>query len=650
MYRRWIFLLLPALLVHTFLLAQDQAIESIVDNDHEQTLSPDMLEDLLQLQESPLNINRASAVELIRLPWIDAALAKQLIDYRRSHAPFTTPSQLLMVPGITNELLEKILPYITFDEVPSGNWPSVRYRTRFHRKYDANSSGSDLRSPYSLYQRLQTSYRKQWDFGLITEKDAGENELSDFWAGYIQYQGNNSEDRIIAGDYRIEAGQGLALWGPYGYGKGSEAIAFVNKQEHGLLPYTLVDENASLFGLAVQKCVKIYQLLVFISHKGLDANPDSATVTKNLYESGYHRTDYEIASRDLVQEKLAGGRLIFRPGSYWHIGFTAYRASYNHPVGSSDTRRQYFHFRGKQNSVQSFDFSYANPSLKLFGEIARSTSGGTGSLGGFVLKLRPVQLSIVHRRYDRHFHSLHGISFGSFTGHPQNEIGTYFGLRIAVTKGIQLNAYFDSYYHPWRTYLVPAPNGGIDMFLQLRWKLPFRTTLWMQGKQKRRWTNVTISDIYGRQIHYLMPEQRQNWRFQMEYKPQPSFRLRGRIEIVRYDNITRRNGMLLYQDVRYQPFHRLVVYGRLTFFDTDDYASRVYQFENDVPFVLTNRSLNGQGSCWYLSAQYRPFSNIRISAKFISIHYEPDRAGDLYHPRRKGHTDRQFRVQLETRM
>ena len=62
-----------------------------------------------------IDLNRASAEELERLPRIGPGLAQRIVAYRQAHGPFTEPDELLAVDGIGRQTLQAMREYVTIE-------------------------------------------------------------------------------------------------------------------------------------------------------------------------------------------------------------------------------------------------------------------------------------------------------------------------------------------------------------------------------------------------------------------------------------------------------------------------------------------------------------------------------------------------------
>ena len=65
---------------------------------------------------APLDINKASADELMALPGIGPAMAQRIVEFREEHGPFRRVEDLLKVKGIGEKSFEKLRPSVKVSE------------------------------------------------------------------------------------------------------------------------------------------------------------------------------------------------------------------------------------------------------------------------------------------------------------------------------------------------------------------------------------------------------------------------------------------------------------------------------------------------------------------------------------------------------
>jgi hypothetical protein len=130
----------------------------------------------------------------------------------------------------------------------------------------------------------------------------------------------------------------------------------------------------------------------------------------------------------------------------------------------------------------------------------------------------------------------------------------------------------------------------------------------------------TFSEINDRGIEeeFIGEQRRSSIRTQIEYQLSRSVRLRSRVELVESEGAKKDKeyGMLLYQDIRIQATRKLQVDARVTVFDTDSFDSRVFQFENDLLYVLSNTALSGQGQRAYFVLNFEPTDFLEVWFKY----------------------------------
>jgi len=621
-----------------------QEIEDLIEDEIEYSDQSELLELLIEIERHPLDINSATEQQLLMLPWLSPANVYNIIEYRKINGYFNNVAELEYVNGITPAMLTILNKYLTVHSTNTKKIFVLEQRSRIFHKIDDEqniSKNYQHNTPNKYYNKFNIKYNRNYEIGFLWEKDSYEKQLNDLALFYFKYDNPITKSKIILGNYCLEFGQGLTFWNPYGYGKGGNPTYSAIKRERGIIGYSMVDENASLFGLTSQICLKIYQLVIFYSHSKLDASLNLSGDVENFYNTGYHRTTNELAKKDVLGEELLGGRLIVQPDRNIAIGTTYYCSNYDREIKNPEIEKNRFDFRGKMNFVGSADIDVKLHNYQLFGEIAQSKNKGWGLVCGSHLNFKPIDLVFVARNYTKELQSLHGMGFGERGDHPQNEQGFYTGISYRIFKHTNLTLSFDRYKFPWRSYYEKMPINGKELLLKIEQKI--NRTLVFNGQLK-----VDTKDDYSVTFNRLGKRQRLNWRLQIDFTPVDELRLRGRVEKCNSKLETMSKGMLMYQDVRYQIKDRLTLYYRLTFFDIDDYESRIYQFENDLPFVLTNQMLDGRGNRQYLCIQYNLFSVFRIGLKYSLTNTEKE--DSLHHRLKKMeyHSDQTINFQIES--
>jgi len=634
--------------------AQDPEIEELLEQHKEYSDISDLLEMLAELEQNPIDLNRATAEQLAVLPWISNVLAIAIINYRDQIKGFNSIEDLARLDNINPDLIPILKKYITVHPINIDRQISFTTKTRLSRKFEAAASSEDsaaYRSPTKVYHRFNLNYGNDLRVGLLLEKDSGERQMDDLNIYYLSYQSHSNNNKLIIGNYRLEFAQGLVFGNPYGYYKGSDPVYPAKRRGRALLEYSLVDENASLYGISAQVCFKIYQFFLFLSSAKLDATLNDDGTVKNFYISGYHRSANEMEKKDQLTERLAGYRVVIKPASFLALGTTYYQSLYHPALSIQDDNLYRFDFKGKANQLIGIDFNLTLAQFNLFGELARSENNGIGLLAGVLTEFQRLELVILGRNYSKNFISYHGSSFGERGDKLQNELGIFWGFQFKPAKSLKLGIYFDQFKFPWRSYFIPMPSNGTDFFLRAEYRTFKNLLISLQYKLEQKEQNIS-------EINRIVPRHQNRLRAQLEFRPSRALILRCRIEknwvtYQLYKGLDYRyprcfQGVLLYQDMIVKLKHNFDLAARLTFFDTDSYESRVYQFEQDIPGLLTNQMLQGTGTRGYLRIQWRINEMLNLSLKLGSTqyHFVSSTGGDTV--TKPGRILHSINLQLET--
>jgi hypothetical protein len=639
-------------------------IESILDHllqePSEEADNSDLVEILEELTRNPVNINAATVYELQKLPSISAIEADIIVKHRERYGAFFSTYELYAIPQLTKETVDKIIPFVGVSKevIVESIQPELSGFERFTadtKVYlrsraitDLQTREGFLRNRYAgskpkIYNRLNASYRNDYSFGILLEKDAGETSLTDFYSAYFVINSITPFSTILLGDYLAEFGQGLTLWSPYGFSKGSDAILTSKKRNRKIKPYTSTDENNFFRGAAVSLDYKSFSLATFYSNNTFDANIDSISgVVTSRPVDGLHRTENEIRRINSAKEIVFGLRTDYTHSNSLQLGFLFLNTSFSNEVVSSST----FGLSGKQFTYYSFSYDVLWNSINLFGEISYDGTSAASIAAIQFLLTRDFYFTTLLRNYPRNFNSLHGYGFGERSGNVQNEFGIYNGIKWRSPIGV-INFYFDQWKFPYATFREPLPSSGNEYLFDIRSKPFYRVETNVRYKYEKKEIVGTSS---GERI--LDTRYRQSLRGEIIFSLSNSLRLRSRVELNSFElenAQTNEKGLLLFQDIRFLPSSQLDFYWRIIFFRTDSFNSAVYEYENDLTGVLSNFAMYGEGLRWYLIVRFKPINIMSLSLKYS----ETFKPGETYlssgDSRINGNLDNRISFQLDIR-
>lgn len=624
----------------------------------------DLYETLLQYYQTPLNLNTASAEELRSLLLLREQQIASLLEHRKQYGSLLSIYELQSIPEFDLRTIYRVSPFVT---VVNAN-PNAARGPLWQRVYKEDNNALFLRyervlqdrkgysepttsstgttssrylgSPDKLMLRYRVSHTRDFSFGFTAEKDAGEQLAwdpnkrrfgPDFLSAHMLLQERGRLKTLAIGDYQLQFGQGLVLSSGLQVGKGAETITTIRRSSLGVRAYSSVLESTFYRGAAATASLtKQIQATGFLSRKRVDANVQQAQdsladfdeFSSGIVLTGFHRTASELANRKELQETIGGGNIGYQStdGSLT-VGLTAVNTHYDKAIQKRDEPYNAYEFQGKSNTIVGAHYGYARGNWNVFGETARSSSGGIGTVNGLLASLSSnVDASILYRYYARDFHTFYGLALSENTRNI-NESGLYLGLKVRPIARWELSAYYDQFSFPWLKYRVGAPSHGNDWLLRLTFQPTKTSTLYAQFRAR---TKPYDSDS---DANRLTPDPEPTVRHSLlayfNTEITPAFSMRTRVQGTRYREGTgpTSTGFLLAQDASVAIGRPLRLSARYALFDTDNFDTRQYAFEQDVLYAFSVPGLSGRGTRMYLLAEVRMNRHLTLWMRYATTRY-----------------------------
>jgi len=582
------------------------------------------IEKLYDIYENPVNINSADKDEIARLFFLSDFQVKVLVDYVNTSGKIISVYEIANLPGFDKETASMLNIFIRLDE----NIEKEEYKSRWRNTFMTNVIWKPADNDTSWIgsdARILAKYKFNaggFSGGVLAEKDQGEKLLNgnpplpDLLSGHIAWNGKGIIRRMIIGDYSARFGQGSNINTTMRTGLSLHSPGYMAAKSE-IRPYTSTDENNFFRGAAAELAFKKLSLSLFYSRNSIDAslsasaNSEPETVT-SFYTTGLHNTISSLKKKDALTDLNYGMNFSynlknFRTGATWSEEQLSLPVTRN----NNDPGKIY-DFAGIRNSIYTLYYNALVNRILLFGELSANESFKYSAIQG--VTLRPSDrliVNLLYRNNEDGFFSMHGKTPGSSsTSGGSNALLGNFTFEAA--KYLFISAGCDFQKFSWLKYRTSSPSYTNRREIRLKYsrseKLVFEGAYYLNLSTS---DNDKITGIPG-----LEETITRTFTGSFRYSFAGNLTLGTKLcRKTAYPSESK--GSLLLQDVNYR-FTRIpvTVWLRYCVFNTDNWDTRIYTYENDLLYSFSIPALYGSGSKNYIMISWKISDSAEIRFKY----------------------------------
>jgi hypothetical protein len=598
--------------------------EELADNDTDPEAVNVFLDQLTDLAENPVKVNRGEPEEISRLFFLTAFQVSALADYVRTEGKIVSYYEIAVIPGFDRETVELIIPYISLDIKQENFHGPLFFRNSMTTNLSVKPGEGDDSCPGSPL-KLLTKYRFTagvFSGGFTAEKDPGERlfpdtpPVTDFLSGYLSFNGRGFVREIIIGDFSARFGQGTNVNTGMRTNLSLATPGSLTGRDD-LKPYTSTDENNYFRGAALQLAGKKTGALFYYSRNNIDAstgyNEDSTfSYAASLYRTGLHNSESSILKKDALCITSSGINFTYNFKSV-KAGLLYSRSHLSVPLERSiGTPGDLYLFAGSLNEAVTFYYNSQIRKIQLSGEVSKSRGNYFAFVQG--ISLRPsdrLALNIMYRDYDPGYTTFYGRGPGMGSG-TSNEKGVLYNFTFEAARHLFISGGAEIVYFPWLKYRCDFPSMAKRSELRVRYSL--REDINLDFSYIFRTSMVNNSEHPG--VAEVSEVKTSLVKSQFRYNPGKKLMLTTRLDFKK-SYTSGSKGILMAQDITWS-FSQipLTLWFRYCIFKTGDWDSRLYIYENDLLYSFSVPALSGEGNRSYLMVKYRVGSRTDIRFKY----------------------------------
>lgn len=272
----------------------------LTGHDSEEQIDAHEVDMLQECLDRPVRINTAGIGRLRSCGLFSAFQAASIIDYRTRHGDIMSLNELSSVDGFTDRKVAVLAPFISLE----GGDPAYGGSDRKRGFCDIALKGGIRRNEGSYGLKAKGKAGGSFIYGLgVSRSYSAKSASPEALTGYLGWEPSAIPLRIIAGNFNLRFGQGLALWNGMSMGGLSKTSSFY-KSGTGLSSSYSYTGSSSFTGLAGEYSVSRLRLTTALAVPSFRREEISLMPAvnlgwfgRNMSVSATHYLEYGMSSR-----------------------------------------------------------------------------------------------------------------------------------------------------------------------------------------------------------------------------------------------------------------------------------------------------------------------------------------------------------------
>lgn len=590
----------------------------------------DIYEQLSELKSAPINLNTATRKDLERFPFLTAQQIEDLSEYLYHYAPIRSWGELAMIESLDERKRKLIQQFTYLGEKEKLGFPHWKEMLKWGKQelmgyakipyYNRKGDRSGyLGHKYKHGLRYKFGYGDYLQMGFVAAQDAGEPFLAqknkggyDYYSFYAQIKKRGKINALVLGKYRVRHGMGLVInndWLP----SKVAAVDMGGRIVNTLKGHSSRSSSNYLQGMACAlQIAKHWEASFFISYRPIDTSlgNDSASI-RSILTTGYHRTENEMQRKNNSTCFLTGSNIHFSHKGF-KAGLTAIYYTFDKPLYPNRTQIYRWHeAHGKSFCNIGVNYGYNSKQLNLSGETAMDRNKALATINTASYRVNSqLSFTLLQRFYSYRYQALFARSF-SDGGSTQNESGVYLGASWHPVKPLVISLYADYAHSPWPRYQRSISSQAWDYNLAATYT-HHHSTFYMRYRIRNR-------EKDNEEKTTLIPHREHRIRLAWNYNTTLGY-AKTQMDMTYSSYKKASKGWMITQSGGLK-IGRTQWHGHLSYFRTDDFQSRIYNYERSTRYHFSFPSYYGHGMRYALLAQIQAHQNFRIIIKGSNTQY-----------------------------